>query len=216
MTSDDWAELLVDASERIIQIKADTGEQIEVAAREVDEMPDLETASSHYGIDLASTLFPLDAMDRANASHERARAIFNVDGCHVLLAILSDSGGRQQIIALELNDKRDKFLAMRRIAEQVVEGDFDLVVVTGESWLAPAMETPQAHLDLSKVEDKREALITWAESKDGRAVGFASMINRHENGVTLDEAIVVHTPVVLLDSIRRAWAKMRAMPGKES
>jgi len=216
MTSDDWAELLVDASERIIQIKADTGEQIEVAAREVDEMPNLETASSHYGIDLASTLFPLDAMDRANASHERARAIFNVDGCHVLLAILSDSGGRQQIIALELNDKRDKFLAMRRIAEQVVEGDFDLVVVTGESWLAPAMETPQAHLDLSKVEDKREALITWAESKDGRAVGFASMINRHENGVTLDEAIVVHTPVVLLDSIRRAWAKMRAMPGKES
>ena len=216
MTSDDWAEMLVDASERFIQIKADTGEQIEVAAREVDEMPDLETASSHYGIDLASTVYPLDAMDRANASHERARAIFNVDGYHVLLAILSDCGGRQQIIALELNDKRDKFLAMRRIAEHVVEGDFDLVVVTGESWLAPAVETPQAYLDLSKFEDKREALITWAESKDGRAVGFASMINRHESGVTLDEAIVVHSPVVLLDPIRRAWAKMRAMPGEES
>jgi hypothetical protein len=216
MTGDDWEELLVDASERFIQIKADTCEQIEVAAREIDEIPDLETASSHYGIDLASTVYPLDAMDRAKASHEKARAIFNVDGYHVLLAILSDSGGRQQIIALELNDKRDKFLAMRRVAEQVVEGDFDLVVVTGESWLTPAMETPQAYLDLSKVEDKREALITWAESKDGRATGFASMINRHESGVTLDEAIVVHSPVALLDPIRRAWAKMRVIPGEES
>lgn len=216
MSGDDWDELLVDASERFIQVKADTGEQIEVAAREIDEKPDLETASSHYGIDLASTTFPLDPMDRAKASHERARAIFNVDGYHVLLAILSDSGGRQQIIALEMNDKRDKFLAMRQIAEKAVEGDFDLVVVTGESWLAPVEEMPNAYIELSEVEDKKEALTTWAESKDGRSIGLASMISRNEHGVTLDQAIVVNSPVALLDPFRRAWAKMKSIPGEES
>jgi len=216
MSGDDWEEILVDASERFIQVKADSGEQIKVATREIEEIPDLETASAHYGIEFASIAFPPDTIERAKASHERARAIFNVDGYHVLLAILSDSEGHQQIIPLEVNDKRDKFLAMRRIAELAVEGDFDLVVVTGESWLAAIEETPKAYIELSEIEDKREALTTWAESKDGRSIGLASMIGRNDHGVTLDEMIVVNSPAVLLDPIRRAWAKVRSMSGEES
>lgn len=207
MTGEEWEDLLVDASDRFIQIKADTGEQIEVAAQTLDDMPDLATASAHYGIDLASTEFPVDAINRARASHDRARTIFKIDGFHVLLAIMSDGEGNQKIVVLNVNDKRDKFLAIRRVAELAVEGDFDLVIVTGESWLAPADGTPGAYVDFSRLDNRKEALVTWAEAKDGRSVGFASMIDRSETTVTLGEVMLINSPTSMLDPVRRAWAK---------
>ena len=216
MTGEEWEELLIDASERFIQVKADTGEQIEVTDRTVEDMPDLENASTHYGIDLAATPYPSDAMERARTSHDRARAIFDVDGFHVLLAIISDSGGNQKIVVLNVEDKRDKFLAMRRVAVLAVEGDFDLVIVTGESWLAPAVDAPEDYADLSQFDNRREALVTWAESKDGRSVGFASVIDRNEAEVTLGEVMVISSPTSLLDPVRRAWAEQESNQSEES
>lgn len=186
-----------------------TGERLEFASESIDTEDAERQAKERYGTNLLLRKPNDDSLLSTAASYfECARTMFLADGYHQVIALLF-TGRTAKILGFELNERREKYLAMRRLATEVDRRNADRVMLIAETWTALAEpETPFAIPSDSK--ERSEKLFLWATSRQGENVSLSAEIVRHGTEVTLADTVVdLDAYSFIFEPIRDLWKKRK-------
>jgi hypothetical protein len=179
------------AERRSIDVSLATGEPVEfetvtktVSVKEAREKaPGLE---ERYGVPPGEVYGHGEtAEDRARAIFETARAMFLKDGYHVTVAFLLRATMPVRITELRFRDQADKYLLMRKMADDVVKTGADAVVIVGEVWAAKA-DYAKPYMRAADAPDRQELLAATLVSRDGEPLHLAARIVRAGDKVQLE------------------------------
>ena len=112
-------------------------------------------------------------------------------------------------LALHPEKQADKYLMVEEIARTVNELGADEVILTTEAWMAfvePEYDGPRAGLR----DDRQEALLTHALSRDGRRQMWRSMVTRQGDEVQLGEPTTADGIQPIFQPVFDAWAEWHA------
>lgn len=142
---------------------------------------------------------------------EVARKVFCKDGYHRHFVMLIGPGGLK-LIELAAEDKADKLLLWRRVAEQVEESKSTQLIVIGEVWQT-IWDGKTLVTDVEKIQDKKEFLTLQGASIEGDFVGFRAEICRDTGdmpylGPTKEDANDIASANFLAPVVA-VWNKMR-------
>lgn len=197
--------------------EADTGEEFYVARKQALAGRDLAPIIERYGETALAAVLSHDPLERARQLHSMARTLFKRDGHHIPLAYLRHPDGKWELIVVWAEDKRDKFLMWHAIGARVAAEGNDAVIFTSEVWMADRSWAPVPYPDLSTVQGRQEAVVTWTETFDGRGETITSPIVRNLGKAYLKPLIrrcITHdSEPGFMAPIRRAWRDRRASAG---
>jgi len=197
--------LEVDPSEIPRLVLADSLSEVERVEYSMKRDVSRHDLEERYGVNYDTLKKPSDLVSKAKFYHDQARMVFMVDGFHVGMFIMTRGEGEGEIMMFAPEDKRDKFLFARQVADKVLEKRYDMVVLQSESWLAALPENPSEYVEVSEIVDRREVLGTWLESSDGTRIAYMSGILRDGDTISLADAIELKAPSTLFEPIRRSW-----------
>lgn len=158
--------------------------EVSVVRRKLDS-DDEEVLSSRYGLE------PRDVWSDSGQLTEHltklfatARKLFLKDGCHVTLLALLREGKPVDMIQMEPEEHGDKYLMMRRIAQQVHRRGADAVIMLGEVWYAP-QDKDHPYRRAFDTPNHREGLQGVLVSKSGEPLQHFAEILRSDGVITL-------------------------------
>jgi hypothetical protein len=170
----------------------------------------LHRVEGRYGDFIKALSRPEASLEgRVKWQHEMARGMFLVDGGHETMAFLMRQGQPVLIVGLDAEDQQSKYLLMAQLAQQVLARGVDEVILTGETWTAPALEpeNPDSRLRAGQREDRTEGLVTYGIDRLGRTFGYASPIVRTADGAAhledMEGAASIYPQTLL--PVWRAW-----------
>ena len=137
-----------------------------------------------------------------------AKNILLKDGYHLPTVILGNEEGEKEYQQLRLDNKRDSYLAFRRIAKIVEAKNFTNVISIGETW---AVIPDSKHPDLlpGDYPDKMEALLLVAIEKSGKEFSYISIITRENDKLNIGpKKIVNDIKANFLNPIKEVWEKV--------
>jgi hypothetical protein len=160
--------------------------KISVIRRELDA--DVEgVLSSRYELE------PHEVWSEANEPKEHlaklfstARKMFLKDGYHVTVLALLHKGKPVDLIQLEPEEHGDKYLMMRKIAQQVHKRGADAVIMLGEVWIAP-LDVDHRYRRAVDAPNRSEGLQGILVSKSGEPLQYFAEILRTDGTVTLGD-----------------------------
>jgi hypothetical protein len=211
--------------DRTAYVHLDSGSLIELETVEGDasfseaEIDRFERASEamlvdpHKALSFSADQDPIDVARQVSAFACRVCAH---DGFHRPTTILLDSGNNVlSVTAREFRDQAEKYLAFRRLAEDVRREGADTVIHIGEVWearvprdsLSPDMQRA------SERRDRQEALAVMVVTADGREKTISTPITRGQGGSvvlgsTRDGADAAALNASFLP-VRKVWAQRR-------
>lgn len=152
----------------------------------------LDDVKQRYGAD--RSLAPYEQIrslqDLSRWLFEHARRVFQVDGYHGSIFLLVRNHRVIRTIGTNPDDRAQKYLIMRQIADAVLRSGADAVVGISEVWTGPA--NPQDPFDYpADRPEKGEALTLTAFSKQGEGVHLEAEIVRVDGNVKLGETIEI-------------------------
>lgn len=123
---------------------------------------------------------PKDLKEEADIFFENAKTILITDGFHVPTAILGYPDGHRDIFALQMRDRTEKHLAIRKLAADIEKKGATLVVLINEVWVS---STEDYHLTLVGVESPtlREALQLIAANAEGETYNKLIFFTKDKN-----------------------------------
>jgi hypothetical protein len=205
--------------ERSVYLSLKTGRVVrfEVGQRERSQ-EDLEKAAERYGLDhhirLPEDITSLHAL--AHSYFKIARRIFLKDGYHSSIAVLVQNHRPILHVEVPFETRADKYVLMRRLADEVERCDADAFLLIGEEWVAKAVPQ-QPFLYAADMPDRGENLGLKACAADGQCVILAAEIIRSGDTVELGETIEHHAEIMpMLEPIRDVWRKASKAANRRS
>jgi hypothetical protein len=139
---------------------------------------------------------------------EHAKTTLITDGFHVSIAIVEYPNGHRNIVALQMLDRTEKHLAIRRLAADIERTGATSIVFIGEAWVS---STEDYRLTPVGVESPtlREALLLIAANAEGETYTRKVFFAKDKNGKTSlgKEFSVSHDEINILRPIRKVWNK---------
>lgn len=187
---------------RVLWIKLRDGQQAVVAPDfQKVTRESLEEAANRYGL----------RQLRRHASQQRnsfqdecarwfqiAKQMLQVDKHHSSIALLKTEK-TMHFVPLEMNDRAEKHIALRHLAQQAKHLDAGTVFLINEAWTARAEElSDQLHAVDSR--HRSESLVLLGLKSDGTFATFMARFSRIGGAIVLEEDIVdsKHFPNILL------------------
>ena len=196
--------------------EADTGEEFDIMMEQKSAGVDLATVTKRYGKTALPAGLSSDPLERARQLHNVARTLFKRDGHHVPLAQLRRPDEEWELTVVRAEDKRDKSLMWHAIGAQVAAEGHNPVIFKSEVWMAHNSGASVPYLDVPSVPGRKEALVTWVETVDGRSEEIVSPIVR-VLGKPYLKASTIGTyhdrEPGFMAPIQRAWRDRRASAG---
>jgi len=164
---------------RTINITVKDGNEIESLAIPLPHDPkQMKKARKRYnykGFDKlrASSTFE----ETAEAFFDQARHLMLKDGYHLPKALLFKGIMPVEIISPKPNDRREKYLVMRQLAERIRTIEADGIIFISEAWTAHPSELGPGQF-AEDVANRGEALVLWGATKDGKQMSLQARITR--------------------------------------
>ena len=169
-----------------------------------------EAAAQRYQVTPEMVPYSNDALAVARSIFPVATALLKKDGYHMPALFLHhpDQGWHMREVLFE--DKLDKFLVWRRIAEDVEDEGYDGAIFVNESWAIRADAIVEPFESFEHVEGRTEHLTVAASSADGRRLNIDAEFHRKRGRiVTVDEPNeTVPSGAWFLSPVDRAWSRM--------
>ena len=145
---------------------------------------------------------PIGVFDPKNAEEDIAASLFKVarqvflkDGYHELIFFFFKKRKLLNMLVIRPENRAQKYLLMRRVAQEITKQEADAVVHLGEVWTAPSeLVKPYQHaVDLPV---REEALAATLVTKHGDPIKLVATIHRGPDGLTLGETDVLRVPAL--------------------
>lgn len=199
--------------DRTIWLDLNTGQVLRPAVSPVPvrEIIDYEEVKRHYPNLQQHTgqqKKPKDLKEEADILFEHAKTTLITDGFHVSIAIVEYPNSHRNIVALQMLDRTEKHLAIRRLAADIERTGATSIVFIGEAWVS---STEDYRLTPVGVESPtlREALLLIAANAEGETYTRKVFFAKDKNGKTSlgKEFSVSHDEINILRPIRKVWNK---------
>jgi hypothetical protein len=201
--------------DRTIWLDLNTGQTLEqvdipikiIDKKEVDKhYPDMNREITILKKSTAPKKSELEAI--ADYSFEVAKIILKTDGFHCPMAHLGYSDGHMDLLTLDIHDRTEKHLAIRKVASDVEKRNATFVLLINEVWVS---NTNDYHLTPSGVESPtlREALQIIAANAKGETYIKQAYFKRDKNGkIKIGKEFELSDEFVnILEPIREVWRK---------
>lgn len=177
---------------RLLDIWIATGKPLEFEVHKVTlNREKAEEASKRYGIEMiANRSDDRDPRSHARYFFEMARRMFLHDGHHIFMVIIFKDGRPIEMREGRLEEHGQKYVFMRRLANDVLRMGGDAVLTIGEVWRAKP-DPAFAYRRVVDMPEREEALAATLVMKDGEPLQLSAMIRRSEDKVELEDTIEV-------------------------
>jgi len=147
-----------------------------------------ESIAGKYGLDTQEMLPSTDPAPEATLNELFAigRKMFAVDGYHQTIAVLLNGARPVTMVSLAIQEHGEKYLVMRRLANEVIKYGADGVIVISEVWSAP-YDPSKPYRRAADAPEKREFLSAILVTNTGDPVQLLALIKRAGDDVTLGE-----------------------------
>ena len=194
--------------DRTIWLDLNTGQTlrpVDFPVRKIDD----KTVKKHYP-DLwqrtGQRKKPKDLKEEADILFEDAKTILITDGFHTSIAIIGYPDHHRDIIALQMLDRTEKHLAIRKLAADVERSGATSIILIGEVWVS---STEDYRLTPVGVESPtlREALQLIAANAEGETYTRQVFFAKDENGkIGLGkEFSFSHGEINILRPVKEVW-----------
>jgi len=150
--------------------------------------------------------------EKAVVLFEQAKYLLQVDGGHVPIAFLVYSNGTTTIVELNMEDRSEKHLVYRKIAEHVEKtGPVELYMIN-ECWVSSLCDMPPKCYPVDDP-NKKEGLSLVAINIAGDYVSHTALFDKDENGrIVIGKENISRSDVMnALKPIRDAWERRKNM-----
>ncbi|MEJ6850167.1 hypothetical protein V3589_28680 [Sinorhizobium fredii] len=201
---------------RLLDIWIATGKPLELEVHQVTlDREKAEEASKRYGIEMiANRSDDRDPRRHARNFFEMARRMFLHDGHHIFMVIIFKDGRPIEMREGRLEEHGQKYVFMRRLANDVLRMGGDAVLTIGEVWRAipdPAF----AYRRVVDMPEREEALAATLVLKDGEPLQLSAMIRRSEDKVELEDTIEMEGGFpYALAPVYAVWGRDAPGPGR--
>jgi len=196
--------------DRTIWLDLNTGETlqpIDFPVRRIDDRevenhyPDLQ---QHTG----ERKKPKDLKEEADILFECAKTTLITDGFHIPIAIVGYPDGHRDIVALQMLDRTEKHLAIRKLAADVERSGATWVILIGEVWVS---STEDYRLTPVGVESPtlKEGLQLSAANAKGETYTRRVLFTKDKKGETSlgKESSVSHGEINILRPVQEIWSR---------
>jgi hypothetical protein len=170
---------------------------------------DAEQAAARYGINPQEVLLSTDSMpeETLNGLFATARRKFSVDGHHDIIAFLLRGSRPISMMQLALQEHGEKYIVMRRLANEVVKYGADGIIMLSEMWSAP-YDASDPYRRAADAPNRREFLSGILVTKDGVPVQLLSLITREGRSAVLGETETLRDQAqIAFAPIYAAWGR---------
>lgn len=193
-----------------------TGQAMKLEQKKVEiDLAETEQAAKRYGLD-PKEMFPSSALGPESILNDlfaTARKMFTIDGHHITIAFLIKGAAMVSMAKLNFEEHGEKYLVMRKLANEVVKHGADAVIIIGEVWSA-RFDASKPYRRAVDSPEKNEFLSATLVSKRGNPVQLHAQIIRDNTTVTLaetetfrDQAQIAFAPIYTIwgREIPTAW-----------
>jgi hypothetical protein len=181
-----------------------TGQAMDLRQTKIEiDLAKSEQAAKRYGL-APKDMSPSTATGPESTLNDlfaTARKIFTIDGHHVTIAFLLKGANVASVATLALQEHGEKYLVMRKLANEVTKHGADAVIIIGEVWSA-RFDASKPYRRAVDSPDKNEFLTATLVSKTGEPVQMLAQINRVDDVATLsgtetlrDQAQISFAPI---------------------
>jgi hypothetical protein len=196
--------------DRTIWLDLNTGQTLRPVDFPIEQMNDEEVKKHYPGLqqDINRLQKSSDLVEEANFCFEMAKNILKTDGFHVPTAILGYPDGHRDILALQMRDRTEKHLAIRKLAADIEKKGATLVVLINEAWVS---STEDYRLTPVGVESPTlgEALQLIAANAEGETYNKLIFFTKDKNEkINMgEEHNISDNKINLLAPIQEVWNK---------
>lgn len=183
---------------------------VDFPAREIDD----EELRNHYPDLLQSAgkrKKPAGLKEEADMLFEGAKTILCTDGYHLPIAMLGYPDDRRDIIGLQMSNRTEKHLAIRKLAADVERSGATSIMLIGEVWVS---NTGEYGLTPGGLESPtlREALLVQAANTEGETYARQVFFTKDEDGRIIlgSECNLSVAESNILAPVREVWNKRHA------
>lgn len=138
--------------------------------------------------------------------------VFMLDGYHSQMIFFLKNREMIQMVNVNAENVRQKYLIMRRVAPVVVTSGADAVIAVGEAWTARAAQLSPYQLPRDSP-TKGEVLFAILATKNGELISIESTIMRDGENITLGPTREVESPLAFfLAPFYDAWGTSLPIP----
>lgn len=174
---------------RVLWIKLRDGQQAVVAPDfQMVTRESLEEAANRYGL----RQLPRHASRERNSFQDEcvrwfqiAKRMLQVDKHHSPIALFQTEK-TVHVVPLEMNDRAEKHIALRHLAQQAKHLNASAVFLINEAWIARAEELSD-HLHAVDSPRRSEALLLHGLKSDGRFVTFMAKFSRIGGAIVFED-----------------------------
>lgn len=196
--------------DRTVWLDLNTGEVLRLVdspARRIDD----EEVRKHYPDLIQSEgkrKKPATLKEEADMLFEGAKNILCTDGYHMPIAMLGHHNDSRDIIGLQMSDRTEKHLAIRKLAADVERIGATSIILIGEVWVSDAEECRLTSVGVESP-TLREALQVLAANAAGETYTRQVFFTKDKNGrITLgSECDLSGAESNILAPIREVWSK---------
>lgn len=154
----------------------------------------------------------LNPLDFANQINTLAKSVLVRDKFHqsIFFVLIPEVGW--QLIGSRPDDKSDKFIIMKELAEYVRKHKAQSVLHVGEVWLSYDVEELERGIPVSETKNKKEALQVVVTTSTGQTRDYVTVFSRgYFGGIKLEETVVSEGSVInYFNPIVEVWKEMRS------
>ncbi|HEX4301910.1 MAG TPA: hypothetical protein VHZ78_03905 [Rhizomicrobium sp.] len=193
---------------RSIDVRLADGHPVELVEIErVIERRDAKEISKRYDFD-PEQMFGDGSIESAlSGLYATARKMFLKDGYHVNMVMMFRGEKPVDLRQLVFEDQGQKYLMMRRLANEVVRRGADAVIMIGEIWSA-TFDPDKPYRFARDAPERREALIATLIRKCGEPIQLVSTIERKGKQLDLGKVVEVRDGAqAMFAPIYEAWRR---------
>lgn len=148
-----------------------------------------------------------DLKNEAAVWFEHAKNILQVDGYHRPIALLGFPDGRKAIFSMEMIDRTEKHLQIRRLAAYIEKTGATSVILINEAWLSRGSLPSSEHAEDDP--NREETLQLIASDNEGQLFVHTAIFTRNaQEKIQFTEEIAASTDIIyMLQPIRDAWQR---------
>ncbi|MEU6647639.1 hypothetical protein ABZ863_34665 [Saccharomonospora sp. NPDC046836] len=186
------------------------------AASEIVEANEKRAAEAVQGYQLPTEFPNGDAIARVPGFMQIARKVMEKDGAHATIACLFAGTTLVSTLGMRFDDQRTKRLAFESLAQLVERKRADGVLVISELWMGVQTEIEKKLntilLPARYHIGKKEGLVVYAVTRDGRRSEQQCFVERGANGETTCSDPVEGDPGALniMVPVFRTWKEMES------
>ncbi|WP_103105004.1 hypothetical protein [Brevibacillus reuszeri] len=161
------------------------------------------------GIKIKRDADPLTFADNIN---QMAKRVLKRDKYHESILFMQVPGLGWEMFNLRVEDKSDKFIIMKELAEHVRAKKADSIVHVGEAWISSDIEAIGQGIPVSETKNNKEALFVSVINYKGQSRNYITFFNRGYFGnIRYEETVITEgTPANYLNPIVKVWSEMRS------